>query len=83
MAAPVFPRAHHQQALHHTKGRNRSAVHHEKLQRLRGTHVVESNPKLRLNQLEVVEVADASALADSALRRVGPAEIRQLRSAIS
>ena len=22
MAAPLFPRAHHQQALHHTKGRN-------------------------------------------------------------
>ena len=26
MAAPIFPRAHHQEALHHTKGRNRIAV---------------------------------------------------------
>lgn len=60
-----------------------SAVHHEKLQRFRGTHTVERNPKLRLTQLEVVEVVDASSRADSALRRVGPAEIRQLRSAIS
>ena len=25
MAAPTFSRAHHQQALHHTKGRNQSA----------------------------------------------------------
>ncbi|MBA5244799.1 MULTISPECIES: hypothetical protein [Corynebacterium] len=57
--------------------------HHEKLQRFRGTHTVERNPKLRLTQLEVVEVVDASSRADSALRRVGPAEIRQLRSAIS
>lgn len=45
--------------------------------------MVERNPKPKPTQLEVVEVADASALADSALRRVGPAEIRQLRSAIS
>ena len=45
--------------------------------------MVESNPKLKLPQLEVAEVADGSTLADSALRRVGPAEIRQLRSAIS
>lgn len=49
----------------------------------RGTHTVARNPKLRLTQLEVVGVVDASSRADSALRRVGPAEIRQLRSAIS
>ncbi len=45
--------------------------------------MVESNPKIKLTQIEVTEVADGSTLADSALRRVGPAEIRQLRSAIS
>ena len=33
MAAPAFSRAHHQQALHHTKGRNLSHIADNKLDR--------------------------------------------------